>query len=398
MAIVTSRQLFLIPIIVAVINFAAIIVSDLYTPALPRISEVFAVSESTTSFTVTIFIILMGVSGLFFGPISDQVGRKRVAKFLAICMFIGSVMCSFANDFNTLILGRAIQGIGASIIPVSLATIRDYFKGDRYSAILSQMSMIHALAPVIGPIVGGVLLEFYDWRHNFYLITLVTIAMVFLCFKYYPASPQLPKVKILDFSLREILKDYKALLVTRRFLLLSSISVLAYSNIWIDVGNMPFIIVNGMGFQPTMFGYYMFLGVLSYIIGSFLNQHYVGKYSLHRMLILGLYLMLGNQIIVLIIQSFTTIHPVTLAIIKAPASIGLAFALANSFALALADALKKSGSASALIQFLQLCAAAIGVGITTFFYTGTIIPIVVAAIIINAIAIILYRIVSKKFI
>lgn len=392
-----KRQIFIIPFIVAVINFSVFIVSDLYTPALPSISYFFLVDVNTVSVTITVYIVLMGVAGLFFGPISDQVGRKKVAICLAVCMFIGSVICSLANDFYTLVLGRAIQGIGASILPVSLATIRDYFRGDKYSAILSRMSMIHALAPVVGPIVGGVLLEFYNWHYNFYLITLITIVVMLLCFKYYPASPGLPKAQPLNFNFRSVIADYKSLLDNREFLLFSFICVLNYSGLWIDLSNMPFITVNEMGFKPIMFGYYVGFGVACYLFGAFLNQRYVSKYSLHRMLILGLYLMLANQIVVLIISSFVMIHPLMLSIIKAPANIGLAFVMANSFALALADAPHKSGLAAALISFLELCSAAFGVWITTFLYAGNIIPIVVAAIIVNTAAVILYKVATKKW-
>jgi len=150
---------------------------DAILPALIQIGSDIGVKNSTDNQLLIIMIFLgLGVGQLFFGPISDSLGRKPVV-FMGLGVFIiASLICINATNLNTMIFGRILQGIGLSAPrTVSIAIVRDLYSGDYMARIMSFISVVFILVPIIAPALGKFILDHYNWQAIFYIQLLFSI-------------------------------------------------------------------------------------------------------------------------------------------------------------------------------------------------------------------------------
>ena len=112
--------------------------TDLYLPALPGMSEVWGVPGSLTNLTLVAFFFFYAVGTLFWGPMSDKYGRKKILTVGAGIYTLSSMACALSVNVYMLIAARVVQGIGAgSITAVSMALIKDCFGGKQRETILA---------------------------------------------------------------------------------------------------------------------------------------------------------------------------------------------------------------------------------------------------------------------
>ena len=156
---------------------------DAMLPAFPFIAESLAVVDyQKTQWIVSAMILGMVFGEIFFGPLSDAIGRKK-SILLGICVYlIGSVVALLASSIEMFLLGRMIQGFGVAGPKIaSRALIRDMYKGAAMARIMSFVMMVFILVPMLAPSIGQLVLQVADWRWIFgLLMTQATIAGVWL--------------------------------------------------------------------------------------------------------------------------------------------------------------------------------------------------------------------------
>ncbi len=141
---------------------------DMYTPAVPSLPSYFNTDEQTVNFTLMGFFLVLTVSSLLFGPISDRHGRKPVLVGSLIAYTAGGVLCAVAPSIYTLIAARLVQALGAgALMAVSMALVKDCFVAERREQMIAIIQVLSVVGPVIAPLVGGILLQFFDWRASF---------------------------------------------------------------------------------------------------------------------------------------------------------------------------------------------------------------------------------------
>ena len=165
--------------------------TDLYLPALPSMSEVFGVPTALTNLTLVAFFFFYAVGTLFWGPMSDKYGRRKILIIGAALYAAASMVCALAPDVYVLIAARVVQGIGAgSITSVSMALIKDCYNGKTRESILAIVQTVSGLAPMLAPVVGAFLLRFTDWRGSFWLLTIAGAACLVLAILYQETLPE----------------------------------------------------------------------------------------------------------------------------------------------------------------------------------------------------------------
>ncbi|MBK9124259.1 MAG: multidrug effflux MFS transporter [Chloroflexi bacterium] len=142
---------------------------DAMLPALPEIGSDLGVANPNDRQQI-IVVILAGqaIGQLFFGPLSDKLGRKR-AIFGGYALFLaGSLVSALSVNFPMMLLGRAMQGVGtAAPRAISMAIVRDRFEGQRMARVMSFTMAVFILVPMIAPSLGQVLLSIAGWRSIF---------------------------------------------------------------------------------------------------------------------------------------------------------------------------------------------------------------------------------------
>src|SRR5262249_47965500 len=131
---------------------------DMYLASLPDIGQKLSASDAEVQLTLSAYLVGFALGQVYYGPLSDRHGRRPVLLG-ALGLYIGaSVICIFAPSIEVLIVARFIQAVGGSgTVVLARAVVRDVYSGVGVARELSRMAAVMALAPLIAPLIGGVL-------------------------------------------------------------------------------------------------------------------------------------------------------------------------------------------------------------------------------------------------
>ena len=150
--------------------------SDMYVPSLPEIGRDLVASSSQVKITVSCYLFGIVLPQLFFGSLSDAIGRKKIILFGLSLVTFGTVCCYFSKSLVLLYVGR-LQGFGVGGIT---AILIDLFSGKRLLRLFSLVALVSSTAPAISPIIGAVLASHFGWRSVFLVLFLFTGFMLFV--------------------------------------------------------------------------------------------------------------------------------------------------------------------------------------------------------------------------
>ncbi|MBT9245146.1 multidrug effflux MFS transporter [Gemmobacter fulvus] len=161
----TTEFIALIAMLFATIAFSI----DAMLPALPEIArELTPLDPNRSQLIVTSFVLGMGLGTFFAGPLSDSFGRKPIILGGAVLYCAAAFLASVAPSLETLLLARVVQGLGASgPRVVSLALVRDIYKGREMARVVSFAMMIFTLVPAVAPLAGSAIIAGFGWRSIF---------------------------------------------------------------------------------------------------------------------------------------------------------------------------------------------------------------------------------------
>lgn len=148
---------------------------DTMLPALSDIGAELGVQRvNDNQLVLTMVFLGLSVGQLFYGPLSDTIGRKRAIYLGYGVFFAGSLLAIFAASFPMMLAGRLLQGLGvAGPRGVSMALIRDRFRGSGMAQVMSFISVVFILVPIIAPTLGQAILLVADWRAIFAVLLVV---------------------------------------------------------------------------------------------------------------------------------------------------------------------------------------------------------------------------------
>ncbi|PVH80130.1 MFS general substrate transporter [Cadophora sp. DSE1049] len=190
-SIYNGKEKWLLVGLVAVAGLFSPLPANIYFPAIPTLVEVFHQSTELLNVTVTVYLVMQGVSPMAWGPISDQFGRRPT--FL-VCLAILILSCvglalTPANAFWLLMLLRCVQAAGcASTIALGAGVIGDVFERAERGSYFAMFNLGPMLAPCIGPAIGGALSEHLGWRSIFWFLVIFAAACFVLILLFLPET------------------------------------------------------------------------------------------------------------------------------------------------------------------------------------------------------------------
>lgn len=227
---------------------------DLYTPALPRIAEQFAASNTLVQNTVTAYVLGMALVVLPAGLIADAIGRKRVLLTGLGLMTLTSVGCALARSLPLMIGLRFLQGFGAGTCLLLAATIAaDCFRGAKLVSVLGLLGAAWGAAPVVAPAVGGFITQFGSWRMVFAVLAALTATVALLAVVALPETLSAGSRSPVD--LRAAAGVLGQALRHRSFVAFATMFgvVAAAQAVFGVVG--PFLYQTGLGFSSATYGF-----------------------------------------------------------------------------------------------------------------------------------------------
>ncbi|MDR6293482.1 DHA1 family bicyclomycin/chloramphenicol resistance-like MFS transporter [Inquilinus ginsengisoli] len=346
--------------------------TDLYLPSLPALVTAFGSDIATVQLTLSVFLVGFAAAQLIYGPLSDRIGR-RPAILAGITIFTGaSIACALATSIEMLILCRFLQALGACSGPVlGRAVVRDLYGPGRSARILAYMSMAMALAPAIGPMIGGVLQQAFGWPATFWL--LVGFGAVMLVSVLALLGESNRHRDPLATSPARLVRNYGALLRHRRYVGYVLIVACSYSAIFTFISGSSFVLSGMLGLSPPVYGACFGIVCVGYICGTFGAGRLTLRLGIDRMIAAGTLVMLAGAALMtgLAAAGVFTVWAVVGPFVLVMAGIGLTFP--NAIAGAIGPFPTMAGTASALMGFIQMTLAAlvgIAIGQATSPATG----------------------------
>ncbi|MBF7074461.1 multidrug effflux MFS transporter [Glaciecola sp. MH2013] len=150
---------------------------DAMLPALNIIGEELnSQSSQQTYLVISLFFAGMAAGQLFFGPFADARGRRLTILVGLIIFIVGTIICYFAKSIEVLLVGRVVQAFGVSGPRIaSMAVIRDQYAGDAMARVMSFITVIFILVPMVAPLVGQAVMEHFHWREIFTVFWIVAV-------------------------------------------------------------------------------------------------------------------------------------------------------------------------------------------------------------------------------
>ncbi|MFT2112441.1 multidrug effflux MFS transporter [Marinomonas sp. 2405UD68-3] len=276
---------------------------DAVLPAFPAISKTLQFSNyQNTQLIISALILGMAGGELFFGPLSDAIGRIKAIMLGIIIYLIGSALCLMATDLDSLLMGRVIQGVGLAGPKIaSRALIRDLYKGAAMARIMSFVMMVFILVPMLAPIFGQFLLSISDWRGIFWaFIVQAVFAGGWLIFR---QEETLDPSKRIPFS-------FKTVGITSLWILKHKIVMCYTVTAGITFGGMMLYLSTAQSiFQDLYqtgdtFPYYFALFALGIGSAGLINGKLVIRFGMYSLTRVSLFVMTGASLSLLIMSLF----------------------------------------------------------------------------------------------
>jgi DHA1 family bicyclomycin/chloramphenicol resistance-like MFS transporter len=260
--------------------------TDLYLPSLPSLARYFAVGVDDIQLTLSVFLVGLATAQLVYGPLSDRFGRRPVLLVGLAIYVVASVVCMLAPSVPVLVVARFVQAVGACVGPVlGRAVVRDVYGREGAARVLAYMSAAMALAPAIGPILGGFLEEWFGWRINFLALVLYGSGGLVLAWRLLPETNKAPDLQAAQ-PIR-ILLGYRGFLNHRAYLGYVLCCAFAYSGIFAFISGSSYVLQEVVGLGPIGFGLCFAGVVIGYIIGTVVAGRLSRRLGIDRLIAVG---------------------------------------------------------------------------------------------------------------
>lgn len=353
---------------------------DIYLPALPAMSHDL---RGDADLTVTGFLIGFTLAQLIWGPVADRIGRKTPLAVGMLLFTVGSVGCALSQTLPQIVFWRVFQAFGACVGPMlSRAMIRDLFGASQAARLLSTLVMIMAVAPIAGPLLGGVLLKIASWHAHFWLLAAIGALMFAAVFRL-PES--LPTTRRARTPLWTAFADYRRLLTNRPFMRYTLCVTFFYIAAYAFITGSPKVYIGHFGIAPEYYGFWFGANIIGVMLLSAANRRLTRRFPLD---ILLKYATLTAAVAALLLVPAASlgIWGIALPVFAVFSTNGIIAACANAAALASVDS-KTAGSAAALIGALQYGSGIVSTLLLTAFSDGSpraMVWIIAAAVVLSA--------------
>lgn len=364
----TQGDIRTLAILSALMSFASIS-TDLYLPAMPAIAAELHQDAGTIELTISGYLVGFSLGQLLWGPVGDRYGRRLPIMLGLVLFIIGSAGCATAASVGTMIGWRLVQALGAcASVVLARAMVRDLYVGHRAARMLSTLMTVMAVAPLIGPSVGGGILHVASWRAIFWSLVGVGILTLWAL----RALPEtLPEARRSRQSMAEALASYGQLLRSRRILGYAGSGGFFYGGMFAYVAGTPAAYISYHHVSPQFYGVLFALGIAGIMATNQLNARLVRHLGINRLLRAGAVgaAISGAGLAIATRMGWGGLLGLVVLLFMFASATG--FIVANSIVGALESYPERAGAVSALVGTIQYGAGIFGSALVGFFADGT---------------------------
>jgi Bcr/CflA subfamily drug resistance transporter len=356
-------------LILAPLALSISISMDIYVPSLPAIMDSFHTSQQAVQWTLSIYMLGVGLGQLICGPLIDRFGRRRIVLIGLSLYSVGTAVCIYAHSIDTLVVGRLMQSLGScTAIVVAYAVVRDVYDTQKGAKVYSFLNAIGATAPVLAPLLGGYLqIGFGSWRASFVFLFIFAIFSLIITFIFLPETLAKSNSRRIDIKL--IINNYKTLLTSSSFMRHSYYTTVALTGLFVYCCVSSYILIKLLHVSLPVYGLMFGLNASFLVISNLLSARLTNTQGIKFTVRAGVILiLLGAGILVTtnLALGLTLLHFVLPMILL---TMGCGVTMGPAIAGGLADYAHMAGTASALINSMQFTIAGLA---GTLLMIGTI--------------------------
>lgn len=372
----TGRVPFHLIVLLALTSAIGPLSTDMYLPAFPVLDQDLGGGPGSAQFTLATWFAGLAAGQFSCGPLSDRLGRRTPLLIGMMVFTLASAGCALTTDYRAFCLFRFIAAFGGSagsVIP--RAVIRDIATGRQGAKIMTQLTLIFGVMPILAPSVGSLILTEGSWRWIFGLTVIYgALATVALWFQ---LPDTLPPQRRLHLPPAAILHRYGMLLREPHFMLNALIASAGTFVMFAYLGGSPVVFEHLIGFTPQQYGLFFGLNAALFIAATQITGVLIHHYRLESVMQAGIFACAAMAALFVLLTATGIATPAT-PLLVAGLVMGVTFALgfigANATVLAFHHHGAQAGSASALLGTIQFSLGALSGTLMGFMPASSIVP------------------------
>lgn len=346
---------------------------DAYLPSFPSVAEDLNQDISHIQLTLSVYLFVFAIFQIFYGPLSDAIGRRKVVVTGLVIYIIGSFLCAIAGTYEWLMSGRVVQAIGGAAVAVTIpALVKDNLTTNQFAKAMSMIMLVMALAPLVAPILGGTILVVFNWHAIFVFLMLLGIVAIFLFLRTIPET--LPKEKRTPLSLASSLRNYFTL--TKNPIIMGYITAgaLHFAGLMCFVTGASFVYIKIYGINEGLFGFLFGMNIITMMIATTINGRFVEKLGIDTLVHYAMVVLLIDVagLIVMCFMEQPPLPAVMLGMMLFTGPIGI---LGSGF---MGGAMRRAGSlngsVAALAGTIRFSSGALSGVVLSMLHNGTFVP------------------------
>jgi Bcr/CflA subfamily drug resistance transporter len=255
---------------------------NMFLPSLARIGEDFQADYGLVNLSIAGYLAISAVLQLVMGPLSDRFGRRPVMLWSIMVFALASIGCALAESIWVFLGFRLLQGAVVAGQVISRAAIRDMHSAEEAASKLGYVSMAMALAPMLGPMLGGFLEMAFGWRAGFVLYTLLGLGMLALAWGDWGETNT---NRSATFGAQ--MRTYPELLASRRFWGYSLCVAFSIGGFFAFITGAPLVAAAWFDLSPAMVGLGIGIITSGFMVGNFITGRVAGRVPLLNLIIAG---------------------------------------------------------------------------------------------------------------
>ncbi|MFK9097131.1 multidrug effflux MFS transporter [Pseudomonas guariconensis] len=345
---------------------------DFYLPAFPAMAQAFGTDEKHVQTTLAAYFLGLSLGQLAYGPVADRFGRRTPLLFGITLFTLASLACAYAPNLQTLVLARFVQALGGCAgMVLSRAIVSDKCDPVASAKVFSQLMLVMGLAPILAPMLGGVLVNVSGWQSIFLALSLFSAACLLAVSLGLPESlpPDMPRQPLSGAS-----RQYLRLLGDRVFLGHALTGGVAIAGMFAYIAGSPFVFIKLYGVPAEHYGWLFGTNAAGFILMAQVNARLLAKRGPAFLLAraVWLYLLAGLALLCVAALRPESLWPLLVPLFLCIASLGCI--IPNASACAMSGQGARAGSASALMGCAQFSVAAGAAGLVGVLHDGSAVP------------------------
>lgn len=373
---ITRKQALTFSVFLVMYEFLTYIANDMIMPAMIQVVKSLNASEIYIATSMSLYVFGGASLQLLLGPISDKCGRRPVMLFGAAFFFICTTLISFSVNIHQFLLMRFFEGMGLCFISViGYAVIQEIFAEMDAVRLVAIMTNVAVVAPLLGPLAGAFLANYFSWQYIFMLIAFFSLIALWGLWRYMPEPVGAIKrdgvpIHREGLTLKDIWRNYSLLMTDLKFMLGAiSFGFLGITCV-VWIGLAPTMLVTEGGLNLVQYGYWQIPVFGSFILANFILIKLTYKIKLQKIVFIGGCIAFVGLMMIFILPLFGGRHFIWLMPGIIVYFFGFGLCASPMYRIILYSTKVSKGTASALLSMTYMSIQATGIEAANIVYTN----------------------------